>query len=239
MHEEDMEFITNLDKILSFVDLQKIYETWERDGSIAQKSILLRLGYVSLLSHPAIFLTKENACEELKAANVCHDLWVKYDKEGINEKINGEDEKLATATKLTALPPYMYLLYRIDRFSLLHYLLIGMFDNKSDNELSQFEGDLFAKSWLNLLDKGYKDEITEQAYKADLDHRVLSRRIILKLKLSEQYAKEMDDESIKPKWEKYLNLDNSSGNGCMVTLLMAFGTLSSMVACIGLVFGLF
>ena len=132
-----------------------------------------------------------------------------------------------------------YLLYRIDRFSLLHYLLIGMFDNKSDNELSQFEGDLFAKSWLNLLDKGYKDEITEQAYDADLDHRVLSRRIILKLKLSEQYAKEMDDESIKPKWEKYLNLDNSSGNGCMVTLLMAFGTLSSMVACIGLLFGIF
>ena len=70
MREEDMEFITNLDKILSFVDLQKIYKTWERDGSIAQKANLLQLGYVSILSHPAIFLTKENACEELKAANV-------------------------------------------------------------------------------------------------------------------------------------------------------------------------
>ena len=58
MHEEDMEFITSLEKILSFVDLQKIYETWERDGSIAQKANLLQLGYVSILSHPAIFLTK-------------------------------------------------------------------------------------------------------------------------------------------------------------------------------------
>ena len=239
MHEEDMEFITNIDKILSFVDLQKIYETWEREGSIAQKTNLLRVGYVSLLSHPAIFLTKENACEELKAAKVCHDLWVKYDKESINKNINGDDEKLSTATKLLILPPHLYLLYRIDRFYLLHYLLIGMFQDKTDVELSQCEGDLFAKTWLNLLDKGYKGEITEKAYTTDLDHRVYSRRIILKLKLSDKYAKEMDDESIKPKWEKYLNLDNSAGSGCMVALLMALGTLSSMVACIGLVFEIF
>lgn len=238
MNPEDLEFITNLDKILSFVDLQKIFETWERDGSIANKKNLLQLGYVSLISHPAIFLTKENACDEINAANVCHDLWVKYDKEGINKKINGDDEKLSTATKLTVLPPYMYLLYRIDNFYLLHYLLIGMFDGKSDNELSLFEGDLFAKSWLSLLDNGYKGEVTEKAYMDDLNHRVLSRRIILKLKLSDKYVKEMDDESIKPKWEKYLNLDNS-GSGCMITLLMALGTLSTMAMCIGLFFCIF
>ena len=55
MNEEDLKFITALSKILSFVDLQKIYETWERDGSIMQKANLLNLGYVSLISHPAIF----------------------------------------------------------------------------------------------------------------------------------------------------------------------------------------
>lgn len=55
MNEEDLKFITDLCKIPSFVDLQKIYETWERDGSIMQKANLLNLGYVSLISHPAIF----------------------------------------------------------------------------------------------------------------------------------------------------------------------------------------
>ena len=72
MNDEDIKFVTNLGNILSFVDLQKIYETWEHDGSIMQKANLLNLGYVSLITHPAIFLTKDNACEELKAASVCH-----------------------------------------------------------------------------------------------------------------------------------------------------------------------
>ena len=66
MHEDDMEFITNLDKILSFVDLQKIYETWERDGSIAQKANLLQLGYVSLLSHLPYFWQKRMLTRNLK-----------------------------------------------------------------------------------------------------------------------------------------------------------------------------
>jgi len=236
MNEEDLKFITNLGQILSFVDLQKIYEAWERDGSIMQKANLLNIGYVSLISHPAIFLTKDNACEELKAASVCHDLWVKYDSDSINEKLNGEDEKLASATKITVLPPHMYLLGRIDRFSLLHYLLIGMFSDKSDLELSHCEGDLYAKSWLSLLEQGYKGEMTEKAFNDDIDHRILSREIILKLKLSDNYAKEMDIDSIKPKWEKYLNSDNSR-NGCMITLIITIGTLSSMIACLGLVFG--
>ena len=238
MNEEDLKFITDLSKILSFVDLQKIYETWERDGSIMQKANLLNLGYVSLISHPAIFLTKDKACEELRAASVCHDLWVKYDKDRINERINGEDAKLSAATKLTVLPPHIYLLGRIDRFHLLHYLLIGMFSNKSDLELSQCEGDLYAKSWLNLLEQGYKGEMTEKEFNNDIDHRILSREIILKLKLSDKYTKAMDIESIKPKWEKYLNLDNSR-NGCMITMIITIGTLSSMLACLGLVFGFF
>ena len=55
MNDEDIKFVTNLGNILSFVDLQKIYETWEHDGSIMQKANLLNLGYVSLITHPAIF----------------------------------------------------------------------------------------------------------------------------------------------------------------------------------------
>lgn len=238
MNDEDLKFVTNLGNILSFVDLQKIYETWESDGSIMQKANLLNLGYVSLITHPAIFLTKDNACEELKAASVCHDLWVKYDRDRIKERIDGEDAKLSYATKLTVLPPHIYLLGRIDRFSLLHYLLIGMFSDKSDLELSQCEGDLYAKAWLSLLEQGYKGEMTEKEFNDDIDHRILSREIILKLKLSDKYTKEMDVESIKPKWEKYLNLDNSR-NGCMITLIITIGTLSSMLACLGLVFGFF
>ena len=238
MNDVDMEFITNLGKILSFVDLQKIFETWEHDGSIAQKGSLLQIGYISLISHPAIFLTEDNACEELKAASVCHDLWLKYDKDGINEKINGEDEKLSAAIKILILPPHMYLLYKIDRFSLLHYLLIGMFRDKSDLELSECEGDLFAKSWLSLLEKGYKGEMTEEALSTDGDHWLQSREIILKLKLSDSFKKQMDSETLKPKLEKYWNPGNSN-SGCMITLLIALGTLSSMVACLGLVFGIF
>jgi hypothetical protein len=238
MNEQDMEFITNLGNILSFVDLQKIYETWEHDGSIIQKGSLLQLGYVSLISHPAIFLTKDDACKELKAANVCHDLWLKYDKDGINEKINGDNEKLSTATKILVLPPHMYLAAKIDRFYLLHYLLIGMFRDKSDHELSECEGDLFAKAWLSLLEKGYKGEMTEKEFNADIEHRLRSREIILKLKLSDNIKIEMDFESLKPKWEKYVKSDNS-GSGCMITLLIAIGTLSSMVACLGLVFDIF
>lgn len=238
MNEQDMEFITNLGKILSFVDLQRIFETWELEGSITQKGSLLQVGYVSLISHPAIFLTKDDACKELKAASVCHDLWLKYDKDGINEKINGEDEKLSAAIKILVLPPHMYLLYKIDRFYLLHYLLIGMFQDKSDLELSECDGDLFAKAWVSLLEKGYKGEMTEKEFNEDIEHRLQSREIILKLKLSEKFKKEMDFESLKPKWEKYVGSDNS-GSGCMITLLIAIGTLSSMVACLGLIFGLF
>lgn len=238
MNEVDMEFITNLGKILSFVDLQKIFEAWEQDGSIIQKGSMLQIGYISLISHPAIFLTEDSACEELKAASVCHDLWIKYDKDDINEKINGADEKLAAAMKILILPPHMYLLYKIDRFSLLHYLLIGMFRDKSNLELSECEGDLFAKAWFSLLEKGYKGEITDEACNADVDHTLQSRDIILKLKLSDSLKKEMDSESVKPKIEKYWNPGNSN-SGCMITLLIALGTLSSMVACIGLVFGMF
>lgn len=169
------------------------------------KSLIAPIGYVSLISHPAIFLTEDMACEELKAANVCHDLWLKYDKDGINEKINGDNEKLSTATKILVLPPHMYLAAKIDRFYLLHYLLIGMFRDKSDHELSECEGDLFAKTWLSLLEKGYKGEVTEKEFNADIEHRLRSREIILKLKLSDNIKKEMDFESLKPKWEKYVN----------------------------------
>lgn len=50
-----------------------------------------------------------------------------------------------------------------------------MFSNKSDVELSQCEGDLYAKSWLNLLEQGYKGEMTEKEFNNDIDHRILSR----------------------------------------------------------------
>ena len=64
----DMDFIHKLTEIQSFVTLKEIFESWVKDGVIDERGSEIQLGYVSLISYPSIYLTKDGAEREIAEA---------------------------------------------------------------------------------------------------------------------------------------------------------------------------
>ena len=114
----------------------------------------------------------------------------------------------------------------------MHYLLKGLYENYTDEQLAAINGDDYAKVWLNIFSKGYHFEQTENNFNADRNHFNEALIMISKMHLSPEYKEKMDVENIKPQFERYYHINNNSGSGsgCMVSILMLLFT-SLIVAC--------
>lgn len=66
--EEKIEELEELQKIYSFSKLQEKFEKWELAGQLEDRKELFVMGYSSLISYPAIVLTKDFTADELRAA---------------------------------------------------------------------------------------------------------------------------------------------------------------------------
>lgn len=226
--EELMNLVSNNK---SFITLKKYFQEWIEQGSIQDRLMVVKIGYISLISYPNIFLTESRAAKELKAAKECYDIWLKYDKEGIKKSIHSEDGMDALASIISILPPEKNILLKCDEFFTLHYLLKGLYDSYSDEELAKVNGDDYAKVWLNIFNRGYHFGDTDKEYDADRGHFNGAYRFISKMHLSPEFQDKMNLEKIKERFNHYYHLDNdNSGNGCMVFIAIIL-TTSLMIAC--------
>ena len=227
-----MEFLNKMSEIHSFVVLQEIFESWEREGVINEKSLELQLGYTSLITCPSIYLTKDGAEREIAAAKVCHKFLTKYAKDKINEDLASDNEETKVAAALMVLPPEKYILTVCSEFFHLHYFLKGLYANHTDEQLATINGDDYAKVWLNIFSKGYHHEPTEMNINADRNHFNEALIMISKMHLSPEYKEKMDIGNIKPQFERYYHIsrNNGSGSGCMFSMIILLFT-SLMVAC--------
>ena len=228
----DMDFINKMSDIHSFVELQKIFESWINEGVINEKAIELEFGYSSLIAYPSIYLTKDGAKREIEAAMKCHEIIMTYAKHKIKEDLSSDDKETKLAATILLLPPEKYILTVCSEFYNLHYFLKGLYSNYSDEQLANINGDDYAKVWLNIFSKGYHFEQTEQAIKADFVHLNETLIMISKMHLSPNYERDMDVDNIKSQFKKYYH-DNSidnSGSGCLF-FLISFLLSSIIIAC--------
>ena len=229
----ELELIEFVSKNKSFITLKKYFEEWIKQGCIKDRIYSVKWGYITLISSPNIFLTESRAVKELKAAKVCYDIWLKYDKDGIKNSLNSEDENDALAAKISILPPEKNILLRCDELFTLHYLLMGLYDSYNDEELAKINGDDYAKVWLKIFAKGYHFGNTDKEYDVDRNHFNTAFRYISKMALSPEYKEQMNLEKIKARFNHYYHLDSessNSGSGCMVYLI-AILTTTLMIAC--------
>lgn len=222
----DMDFLDKMGEIHSFIMLQEIYESWISKGVISEKAMELQLGYVSLISHPTIYLTSNGAEREIAAAKTCHKILTKYAKDKINEDLISSNEKTVLATAILLFPPEKYILTVCSEFFHLHYFLKGLYASYTDEQLAKINGDDYAKVWLNIFSKGYHFKPTEKDYNADRNHFNEALIMISKMHLSPEYKEKMDVENIKPQFERYYHINNnSSGTGCMISIILLFTSL--------------
>ncbi|WP_281641765.1 hypothetical protein [Hoylesella loescheii] len=228
----DTDFIQQLQDIKSFTELKNLYQGWADDGVIQDRADLLQLGYVSLISYPSIYLNSEGTTEEIEAAKVCYDFWVKYGKEDIERKLNSEDKDVVLTTETCLLPPERNILMRCTEFFLLHYFLKGLYGKMTEKELSQVSGDDYAKVWLEIFGKGFHFQPIEQNVEFDRMHYNESLRLISKMQLSEMYRDEIKPEKLKDRFNDYYHVSgrNTDGKGCLV-LIMVVLIASLMAVC--------
>lgn len=219
----DVDFLNKMGEIQSFITLQEVFESWIKEGVINEKSMELQLGYSSLIVYPSIYLTKDGAKREISAAKACHEILLKYSKDKIKQDLDSDNENSRLAATILLLPPEKYMLTVCSEFFNLHYLLVGLYSEFTDEQLTNVNGDDYAKVWLNIFSKGYHFEQVEQAINADFSHLNEALIMISKMHLSPEFKKKMDAENIKPQFNKYYhtNSNNSnSGSGCMVSIIM-------------------
>lgn len=219
----DIDFLNKMSKIQSFITLQEVFESWIKEGVISEKSMELKLGYSSLIVYPSIYLTKDGAKREIAAAKACHEILMRYSKEKITQDLHSDDEKTKLAASILLLPPEKYILTVCSEFFNLHYLLVALYSNFTDEQLANVNGDDYAKVWLNIFSKGYHFEPVERAFNEDRMHFNESLIMISKMHLSPEFMEKMDVENIKPQFSNYYhtnNNNNGSGSGCMVSLVI-------------------
>lgn len=225
-----MDFLKEMSDIHSFVVLQEIFETWIKDCVINEKIYELEIGYTSLITYPSIYLRKDSAKEEIAAAKACHDILMTYAKDAIlKEQASGDAQTKLAATILT-LPPEKYILTVCSEFFHLNYFLKALYGNFSEEQLANVNGDDYAKVWLNIFSKGYHFNPTEKEINTDRNHLNETFILISKMNLSSQYKEKMNEENIKPQFEKYYHIENS-GSGCMVSMTILI-IISITFACL-------
>lgn len=226
MNIKDLE---EIQKITSFSELHKKFEELIRDGKAEDNKELFEIGYASLISYPAIVLTKNFTKEEVYAAQQCYNLMMRYCQSSLQRMAKSDDEKSRLAATLYLIPPTKRLLAGCNRFYMLDYLIQAECSGK---ELSEIDGNDYTKQWNFILGKGYQDENTVPAINDDTNHRVISMRAIKQMKLNDDSKRILNDEHIQQKMESYFPKNgSSSGAGCMIIILIT-GALGLLVSCI-------
>ena len=194
MEIKDLE---EIQKITSFTELKKKFEDLIRDGKAEENKELFEIGYASLISYPAIVLTKDFTQEELYAAKQCHNLMMQYCQSSL--------QRMANPMMRNQNWRRPYTLYRQPNDFLPDVIgficLTILFKQSAGKVLSDIEGNDYAKQWNFILSKGYQDESTELAINDDTNHRVMSMRTILQMRLNDESQKMLNDEHIKLKME--------------------------------------
>lgn len=229
LKQMDMDFVDKMSEIHSFILLQEIFESWINDGTIYEKASELQLGY-ALINSPSIYLTCDGAERELAAAKVCHDILIKYAHDEIITNLNSGDKKKQLVAKTQLLPPEKYILTLIKYFFQLHYLLNGLYEHYTDEQLANVNGDDYAKVWLRIFSKGYNLASTEQEIDRNFKHLSEALRIILKMHLSPQYRAQIAPEKIKSQLTTYYG--KGEGNGCLTSLLILLISSIMIAYCI-------
>lgn len=215
----------------SFITLRKYFNEWIEQGTIEDRIFIVKTGYIGLVSFPNIFLTESRATKELDAAKDCYEIWLKYDTEGINKSINSDNSEKVIVSSISILPPEKIILLKCQEFFTLHYLLKGLYNSFSDEELAKINGDDYAKVWLNIFEKGYHFGDNDKEYEVDRNHFYGALRIISKMKLSSELQEQTKIEKIKDKFDQYYHIENNSyGKGCMAFITMII-TASLVIAC--------
>lgn len=227
----DMDFIHKLAEIQSFVTLKEIFESWIKDGVIDERGSEIQLGYVSLISYPSIYLTKDGAEREIAAAKDCYQIMMKYSKSQIVEAQSSDDQKNQLASSLYTLPPEKYMLVLCGEFFLLDYYLKGLYGNYTDEQLSKVDGDEYAKVWFNILAKGYHFEQTVEAINKDHNHFATAINMIIKMNLSPEYRERVDEENIKHEMQGYYKTQGGNNNGGCLSMMLLFIVASLIAAC--------
>lgn len=92
--------------------------------------------------------------KEISAAKVCHEILLKYAKDKIQEDLASTNEKTKVATALMAMPPEKYILTVCSEFFHLHYLLKGLYENYTDEQLAAIMAMTMQKFGLIFSPKG-------------------------------------------------------------------------------------
>lgn len=223
MNIEDLEAIQ---KIYSFSKLLEKFEEWIENGVSQDYAGLFIMGYNSLISYPAIILTKDFTANEFYATQKCYDLAMYYGKNMLQELAESEDSKSRATAELTQIPPGKRLLAGCDRFYMLDYLIKAACNGKN---LSEIDGNDYAKQWDHILSKGYKDENTGLALRDDAIHRMNSLNYIREMSLSKDNATILTDEHIKQRMGRYYHLQDHNGGrvGCLILFIIGL-----LVSCI-------
>lgn len=227
----DQDFIKKLAEIQSFVTLKEIFESWVRDGVIEDKGDDIQIGYVSLISYPSIYLTKEGADKEIAAAKDCYQIMMKYAKKEIERAQSSDNPKTQLAASIYTLPPEKYMLVLCGEFFLLDYYLNGLYGNYTDEQLSKVDGDEYAKVWFNILAKGYHFELTEKAIYKDHNHSVAALSMIIKMHLSPEYRERVDEDNLKREKQGYFDKQGGNNNGGCLSMMLLFFVTSLIAAC--------
>lgn len=217
----DLDFFNRMRDIHSFVALLEIFESWRSEGVIDKKADEIQMGYISLITYPSIYLTKDSAEKEIAAAKACHEILITHTKDAIKKDLESDDDKAKTNAAILLIPPDKYILSICSEFFHLHYLLKGLYPNYTNEQLAAVNGDDYAKVWLNIFSKGYHFEPTKRAYDADFTHFNEALILISKMHLSPEYKEKMDVEKIKPQFRNYYqsSANNGSGTGCLFSML--------------------
>lgn len=133
--EEKIEELEELQKIYSFSKLQEKFEKWELAGQLEDRKELFVMGYSSLISYPAIVLTKDFTADELRAAQRCYDLMMQHGLPELQRMAKSENEKSRLAAMCISIPPAKRLLAGCNRFYLLNYLVKAVSDGKNFPDL--------------------------------------------------------------------------------------------------------
>lgn len=225
----DIKKLEEIKEITSFTKLKDKFDEWIKDGLAEENKELFEIGYASLISYPAIVLTKEFTKYELYAAQQCYNLMMQYCKSSLQHMAKSNDEKLRLTAALSIISPVKRLLAGCNRFYMLYYLIQAECSGKV---LSDIDGNDYAKQWNFILSKGYQGENTELAINDDTNHRVLSMRTIKQMRLNDESQRKLGDEHIRQLMENYFHKKGGgSGNGCMIIILMT-GALGLFASCI-------
>lgn len=225
----EIEEITRLQNTTTFTGLNSIFEEWISKGKAEQNKELFLLGYTSLMSYPAIVMTKTLAPKEVPAANKAYDLTMRYAKDSVKRMIDSDDPRTKLAGELLVIPPSKRFLAGCNAFYMLDYLIQAECMEKEKREI---DGNDYAKQWNHILTNGYKGENTERAIYDDHDHQVNSMRAIQAMSLSDESRELLSEERIKEKMNNYFpKQGGSSGSGCLIIFII-MGTLGLLASCI-------